>query len=272
MLPNNYLSVLDYISSKSLGTRHATLIDPANQTPTDAAKMVEIAVEAGTSLIMVGGSTETPHNIVEETVSTIQEALELRCWSATQNIEGDEDMWKIPVVLFPGGSRALASSADAITFMTLMNSNNRKFLIDEQRLGAQFVLDNEIEPISTGYLIYSPGGKVGEVGEALLIDKTDINSTIQYSNTATCFNFQILYLEAGSGAEIPVSSEHINAARTAFKNILFVGGGIRTTESIKSIVRSGADWIVTGTIIESYTNYEELKVKLQELINSIPNK
>jgi len=271
MLPDNYLSVLDYISSKSFGTRHATLIDPANQKPTIAAKMVEMAVEAGTSLIMVGGSTETPHNVVEETVNMIQESLELRCWSATQNIEGDEEMWKIPVILFPGGSRALASSADAITFMTLMNSRNRKFLIDEQRLGAQFVLDNEIEPIPTGYLIYSPGGKVGKVGEAMLIDSLDIDSTIQYSNAASCFNFQILYLEAGSGAETPVSPEHIMAARKNFKNTLFIGGGINTPDLMKLATKSGADWIVTGTIVEAYTDHNELKFKLQELINSISN-
>jgi len=269
MLPDNSLSVLDYISSKFSKTRHATLIDPANQTPSNAAKIVEVAVEAGTSLVMVGGSTETPHNIVEETVNAIQEILELRCWSATQNIEANEEIWKIPILLFPGGSRALASKADAITFMTLMNSNSRKYLMDEQRLGAQYVIKNNIEPIPTGYLIYSPGGKAGQVGEALLIQKEDLESTIQYASAANCFNFQILYLEAGSGSITPISSEHISLAREHFKNTLFVGGGIRTTDQIKQASESGADWIVTGTVIESYSNLDELKIKLQELINAL---
>ena len=270
MLPEDYNSVLDYLHRKNnSGTRHATLIDPANQTPSEAAKIVETAVEAGTSLIMVGGSTETPYTIVEDTVTSIQESLELRCWSATQNVDANEDMWKIPVVLFPGGSRALAKSADAITFMTLMNSTNRKYLIEEQKLGAKFVLDNNIEPIPTGYLIFSPGGKVGEVGEALLIDEEDIESTIQYSNAATCFDYKILYLEAGSGAETPISTKQIKEARKNFKNILFVGGGIRTPQDSKSAAKAGADWIVTGTMVESYSDHTELKLKLQELINSL---
>ncbi len=269
MLPDNLGSVLEYISSKSSKTRHATLIDPANQTPSHAAKIVEVAVESGTSLIMVGGSTETPHDIVEETVNAIQEILELRCWSATQNIEANEEIWKIPIILFPGGSRALASNADAITFMTLMNSSSRKYLMDEQRLGAQYVLKNNIEPIPTGYLVYSPGGKVGKVGEALLIKEQDFESTIQYSSAANCFNFQILYLEAGSGASTPISTEHISLARTHFKNTLFVGGGIRTIDQIKQASESGADWVVTGTLIESYSNLDELKIKLEELINTL---
>lgn len=269
MLPDNSQSVLEYISLKTSKTRHATLIDPANQTPNEASRMAEAAIEAGTNLIMIGGSTETPHNVVEETVDAIQEIFELRCWSATQNIEANEEMWKTPIVLFPGGSRALASKADAITFMTLMNSNSRKYLMDEQRLGAQYILKNNIEPIPTGYLIYSPGGKAGQVGEALLIQKEDLESTIQYASAANCFNFQILYLEAGSGAKTPISTEHISLAREHFQNTLFVGGGIRTTNQIKQASKSGADWVVTGTVIESYSNLDELKVKLQELINAL---
>ena len=81
----------------------------------------------------------------------------------------DEEKWKIPVVLFPGGAHALSPAADGITFMMLMNSKSRKFLIGEQLRGAPYLEKFGVEALPTGYLVFSPGGKVGEVGEAELI-------------------------------------------------------------------------------------------------------
>ena len=34
----------------------------------------------------------------------------------------------------------------------------------------------------------------------------------------------------------------------------------------KLATKSGADWIVTGTIVEAYTDHNELKFKLQEVL------
>ena len=83
-------------------------------------------------MIFVGGSTNTPNEIVHQTCLAIQEAFELRVFACSQNPEMDESFWQVPVVLFPGGSHALSPAADAITFMMLMNSQSRKWLIGEQ--------------------------------------------------------------------------------------------------------------------------------------------
>ena len=57
-------SILSYITKKVGKTRHVTLIDPDKQTPEIAAERACIAVEAGSGMIFVGGSTDTPDEIV----------------------------------------------------------------------------------------------------------------------------------------------------------------------------------------------------------------
>ena len=50
---------LRHVNNTSGGARHAILIDPADQTPEMAAKRCMAAVSAGSSMVLVGGSTGT---------------------------------------------------------------------------------------------------------------------------------------------------------------------------------------------------------------------
>ena len=81
--------------NKSDKTRHITLIDPAKQDPEIAANRAMVAVECGSKMIFVGGSTDTPDEIVHATCVAIQESLELRVFAASQDPTGDEESWKI---------------------------------------------------------------------------------------------------------------------------------------------------------------------------------
>jgi putative glycerol-1-phosphate prenyltransferase len=58
------------------------------------------------------------------------------------------------------------------------------------------------------------------------------------------------YLDAGSGAERPVAPSLVRAARSATRGLLFVGGGVRDAESVRSARDAGADYVVVGTLIE----------------------
>ena len=270
MRPQTHPTILAYVSDKSLGPRHATLIDPANQNPEVAANRAQIAIEAGSKLIMVGGSTNTPDEQVHATVCAIQESLELRIWAESQdaNSEGSVD-WNIPVVLFPGGAHALSPAADAITFMMLMNSKETEYLVGEQKRGATYLSQTNVETLSTGYLVCSPGGKVGEVGKAELIQPDDIEGVLGWANCASMFDFKLFYLEAGSGASEVVNPSLISAAASVQNLTIFVGGGIRTGEQAKSAVTNGANWVVTGTLTEDYENLNELKSKIYSLISTM---
>ena len=262
-------SILAYVTNTKGVTRHVTLIDPDKQSPQIAADRACVAIESGSSMIFVGGSTDTPDEIVHATCVAIQEGLELRAFAASQSPDGDEDRWKVPVVLFPGGSHALSPAADAITFMMLMNSTDRRFLVGEQVRGAPYIDKFDIDALPTGYIVCHPGGKVGEVGSADLIMEDDIDLVKAYSLTAAMYGFKILYLEAGSGADKQVSPDLIKSAKTTEGLTMIVGGGIRTPEQAKIAADAGADWIVTGTLTEDATDLTDLANKISAITTAL---
>lgn len=258
-----------YVCSDIGGTRHAILIDPADQTPDIAAKRCLAAVAAGSSMVLVGGSSGTDMDNVHETVVAIQEALELVTWASTQDAGHDSEPQKIPVILFPQGAAALSPAADAITFMMLMNSTNARFLVEEQVAGAPFVVKAGLEPIPMGYLICAPGGKAGEVGQANLIQQTETDRVAAYAMAAQAYGFRMFYLEAGSGAKTPVSPELIRTARESCDLTLVVGGGIRDSETARAAAEAGADWVITGNLAEDYDDVTELQKVLSEFIEGM---
>ncbi len=126
---------------------HFSLLDPDKQVPKKAGLIAETATQAGTSAIMVGGSTITSQKQVDNTVQAIKNNTDL------------------PVILFPSGAKYLSKYADAIFFMSLLNSRNLDFVIKEHVKGAWFVKQSKIEPIPMGYVIVEPGMTVGKEGD-----------------------------------------------------------------------------------------------------------
>ena len=266
MRPSSHTDVISYVRENA-GASHVILIDPDDASPDIAAQRCIAAVSAGSKMIFVGGSSGTDEDNVHPTVVAIQEALELCKWNASQDSGLTETDWEVPVVLFPQGAAALSPSADAITFMMLMNSTNPEFLVGEQVRGAPYIRKAGVEPMGMGYVICSPGGKAGEVGQATLIEQNQTDLVAAYAMCAESYGFSILYLEAGSGANTPVSPDLIRAAKAASdKLILLVGGGIRDGATAKAALDAGADWIVTGNLCEEFEDAHLLQTTLETFI------
>ena len=263
MLPNSDLNLLDFIQNQT-SSNHIILIDPDAQSSLEAAERCVAAILAGSRMIFVGGSTGTNNNNVDETIIFIQNAIKKE-----SNNSSNSNLWDVPVVLFPACANAFSSSADGITFMMLMNSTSTKFLIEEQLIGAPAIKSANVTPISMGYIVCEPGGKVGEVGEAKLIKSDEIDLISSYAICAESYGFSLLYLEAGSGANNPVSPELIKAARESCNLTIIVGGGIRDGNSAKRAVEAGADWIVTGNLTEEFSDINELQSSLLKLISEM---
>lgn len=228
-----YGRVRSYIEREVLrGPLHFTLLDPDKQSAADAGLMARAAQDAGSHAIMVGGSTGLSNKIVDDTVGAIKKQVNL------------------PVILFPPGAQGISPRADAIFWMSMLNSRSRRFLIEEQRRGAMWVKRLGLEPIPMAYLVVEPGGKVGEVGEADLIKRDDPNTAIEYALAAQYFGMDLVYLEAGSGANDHVPLEMVQAVKSEIDVPLIVGGGIRDVDAARRLIEAGADIIVTGTLIE----------------------
>jgi phosphoglycerol geranylgeranyltransferase len=231
------------------GKVHLTLVDPASQKPERAAEMALAAVEGGTDAIMIGGSTEASGILLDETVIRIKEKV------------------NVPTILFPGNSAGLSRYADAVFFMSLLNSRDLGYVITNQVLGAPLVYKSQVEPISMAYLVVEPGGTVGWVGDAKLIPRMKPEIAVAYALAGKYMGMHYTYLEAGSGADMPVNPELIGAVKRVLgENKLIVGGGIRDAKAAKLCVSAGADMIVTGTVVEEVS---DISAKVSEIVSAI---
>ena len=155
---------------------HFSLLDPDKQSPDIARAVAKNAEEAGSSVIMVGGSTIVSQQQVDETVKAIK------------------DNSNLPVILFPSGAKYLSRYADAVFFMSLLNSRNLDFVIREHVKGAPFVKLSGIEPISMGYVIVEPGMTAGRKGEVDLIKRNDIDTAVGYALASQYLGMDFFYL------------------------------------------------------------------------------
>ncbi|PNX53294.1 MAG: geranylgeranylglyceryl/heptaprenylglyceryl phosphate synthase [Thermoplasmata archaeon M9B2D] len=237
--------IIDLSKKKKL---HFALLDPDKQTPRVAGEIAKIVTDAGSSAIMVGGSTLLSQKQVDETVQAIKKTSDL------------------PVILFPSGAKFLSKYADAVFFMSLLNSNNLGYVIREHVKGAPFVKYSGLEPISMGYVIVEPGMTAGRIGQADLIKRDDPATAVGYALASEYLGMKFFYIEAGSGAPTPVPDEMIQAVKADLSIPLLVGGGIRSAQTAKEKVRAGADIIITGTAIEKDKHF---KTTLADIIAAI---
>ena len=66
---------------------------------------------------------------------------------------------------------------------------------------------------------------------------------------------KLIYLEAGSGAKLPVPLETISLVSKNLEIPLIVGGGIKSIQEIQDAYIAGADLVVIGTAFENDINF-----------------
>ena len=232
---------------KAEGSIHITLVDPEKVTPPQASRIAENSKTSGTSAIMVGGSTFVIPAHLDAVVKAIRRTV------------------KIPTILFPNNITGISRHADAIWFMSLLNSIDPYFLIGAQILGAPIVKKYGLEPIPMGYIIVGDGGTAGIVGKAIPVPYNKPELVAAHALAGQYLGMHFIYLEGGSGAKNPVPPEMIRTVKHFVDIPLIVGGGIRTKEQALTAASAGADVLVTGNIIES----TDAKQKVSEIIDGI---
>ena len=229
------------------GAIHITLIDPEKVSPESASHIAEEAEASETAAIMVGGSTSISTSDLDKTVRAVKKDVE------------------IPVILFPNNVTGISQYADAIWFMSLLNSVDPYFIIGAQVLGAPLVKKYGLEAIPLGYIVVGAGAAVGVIGRATPIPYGRPELAVAHALAAQYLGMRFVYLEGGSGAKNPVPKEMIRLVKSTVEVPLVVGGGIKTGEQMKSVVDAGADVVVTGNVTEE----SMVKDKVKELVRSI---
>ncbi|MCZ8022179.1 MAG: geranylgeranylglyceryl/heptaprenylglyceryl phosphate synthase [Cyclobacteriaceae bacterium] len=212
----------------------AVLIDPDKvEDGLRLQHLINLASENLVDYFFVGGSLITTTNL-HEVVKQIKQSV------------------NIPVVLFPGNTMQIEPSADGILFLSLISGRNPELLIGQHVIAAPILKNTKLEVIPTGYMLIN-SGKITSV--AYMSNTTPLPEE-KYSLAACTamagemLGLRMMYLDAGSGAEQPVSAKMINSVRKSIECPLLVGGGINSAHKALTALEAGADCIVIGNALE----------------------
>lgn len=226
------MAIYDKFQDKSR-KKLAVLIDPDKPTDAQILSIVEKAKAAEVDFFFVGGSL-----LVTDSLDHCIKLIKANC--------------DIPVLIFPGNSLQISKYCDGFLLLSLISGRNPEMLIGRHVIAAPYLKLYGNEIIPTGYMLIDSGKatSVSYMSDTTPIphDKDDIAMCTAIAGEM--LGLKLIYLEAGSGALIPVSTSMISKVKKMIQIPLIVGGGIKTPEMAAEAVRAGADVIVIGTAFE----------------------
>lgn len=224
----------DLCSLKQSGkSGFAVLVDPDKVAPSEMPYLAQLCNDAQVDFLLFGGSLVVDHQMN----------------ACIQRFKAESE---IPVILFPGSPAQVTPYADALLYLSLISGRNPELLIGQHVVSAPAVKASGLEVISTGYMVIDGGvpTTVSYMSHSAPIpaNKPDIALCTAWAGELQ--GKHIIYMDAGSGARIPVSEEMIHKVSSHIDLPLFVGGGIQTPEKVYANCKAGANIIVVGNAIE----------------------
>lgn len=196
----------------------------------DFAKMCE---ENGADGLLVGGSIMM-NNKFQSNLKLIKEIV------------------NIPVIIFPGIFNFVSPHADALLLLSVVTSRNPQMLIGEQVRAAPLIKHYGLESIGTAYMIIESGNStsVQFMSGSLPLPRTKNDLAVAHALAGQYLGMKLIYMDCGSGAKLPAPNEMISAVRENIELPIILGGGIKTPEVAMQKAKAGADFIVTGNVLE----------------------
>lgn len=228
-------NILSQLQSFKDSGKHAfsVLLDPDKIVPEEMEGFARRCEDAGVDFLLVGGSLVMQHQI------------ELCIHIFKKNS-------KIPVVLFPGNPAQVCREADALLYLSLLSGRNADLLIGQHVVSAPMVRQSGLEILSTGYMLIDGGVPTAvsymSNSHPIPADKADIALCTAWAGEMQ--GKHLIYMDAGSGAQTPISESMIKKVSSNIRIPLIVGGGIRTPEKVRANCLAGADVVVVGNAIE----------------------
>ena len=211
----------------------AVLVDPDKVHLNEVQRLALLCNQAHVDYLFVGGSLMLSQHLDE----------------CIRSFKSNSD---IPVILFPGSPSQVSRYADALFYLSLISGRNAELLIGAHVVSAPMVKASGLEIISTGYMVVDGGAPttVSYMSHSAPIphDKNDI--AVCTAMAGEMQGKHVLYMDAGSGARIPISESMISKVSANTDLPLIVGGGITEAEKAYRNCQAGADVIVVGNAIE----------------------
>ncbi len=220
--------------SKKQGLKKlGVLLDPDKLEPATFSSFISSFKKAGVDFILIGGSLLTQSSF-HEVVSQVKNETDL------------------PIILFPSNTYQINEAADAILFLSLISGRNPDLLIGKHVEAAPMLQHSNLEIIPTGYMLIDGGAPTtaSYISNTLPIPSNKPEIAACTALAGQFLGLQAMYLDAGSGANNPVSQKMIQTVNETINIPLIVGGGIRTPELAYNAAIAGADLIIVGNALE----------------------
>ena len=226
-----YDYLMEVVGKKGAG--YLVLLDPEKLSLARVGEVVSQIWKGGADAILIGGST---------LYSADFDAI-------VAEVKGNSER---PVIIFPGGAYQISRHADALLFLSLISGRNPQYLIGEQVRAAPLIKRYGLETIPVGYMLIESGNltSVQFVSNTSPIPRDKIELAKSHALAAQYLGMKMVYLDGGSGAKESVPTRMIKEIRDSIALPVIVGGGIRRPEEAREKVEAGADFVVTGNLIE----------------------
>jgi len=227
----------------------AVLVDPDKNGEEQLGRIARTALASGVDFLFVGGSL-----LARDSLGQCIRTLKENCG--------------LPVILFPGSALQVDQQADAILLLSLISGRNPELLIGQHVIAAPYLKNSGLEILSTGYMLIESGNNTTAryISNTQPIPREKDDIATFTAMAGEMLGMKMIYMDAGSGAAVPVSLSMISKVKQNISIPLIVGGGIRTASDATERCEAGADIIVVGNAIESDPG---LIKKISEAVHSV---
>jgi putative glycerol-1-phosphate prenyltransferase len=211
----------------------AVLIDPDNVSLPDIVHLATLCNDAKVDFVLMGGSLMLSQHL-DECIKVFKKHS------------------RISVILFPGSPEQLSPYADALLYLSLISGRNPELLIGAHVVSAPKVKASGLEVISTGYMVIDGGvaTTVSYMSHSAPIPHNKNGIALCTALAGEMLGMKLIYMDAGSGAQRPISEAMIQTVSEQVSIPIIVGGGITEPEMAYRACCAGADMVVVGNAIE----------------------
>jgi putative glycerol-1-phosphate prenyltransferase len=213
--------------------KFAVLIDPDKFPVTEIQAIAESSEKAKVDFLFYGGSL-VMENDHQKYISTLKQYC------------------SAPVILFLGNQLMIPEDADGLLLLSLISGRNAEMLIGKHVIAAPFLKTCSFDILPTGYILVENGHStaVSYMSNTPSIPADQVDIAMCTAIAGEMLGLQLIYMDAGSGAQNPVSLSMIRKVKQNISVPLIIGGGIRSPKMAKAAAEAGADIVVVGNAIE----------------------
>lgn len=238
-------TILERIGQRNgKGPLYMAFIDSTIYDMDEIVKITKSIEKSMADMIVLGGILNVETSYFNEVIKKIKEITQM------------------PIIILPSNTGMISRHADAIFFISLLNSRNPYWITGSQALSAPSVYLSGIEVIPTAYLVVEPGGTSSWVGDANPLPSDKLEIVKAYAVYAELSGKELICLDTGmDGSKVP--EKIIKTVKENTKLPIAFYGGVKSMKDINKLARAGADIIITSTVIQKHKK----GMRLRHLIN-----